>query len=266
MRIFTFASLCLLSAIAIAKPINPGLDAKWQFSLGALNENTKMSIRSTRLGDPETDFDLDDLGLDESEAVPQFGVRWRFANRWALNLAYSAYGVSGDKNISTSFNYDGITYPVNAFTKTDLDLDLFILSIDYAIRRTDTSEWGVGLGLHAIDFGFDIKGSLNDVSIGESSEDFLAPLPNIRLFGRHAFSSKLLATAAIGWLGLKIDKYDGNLLVGAVALNYSFSDRWSLGINYQFTDIDLDIDNGINEDSYEIDLSGFGLVLSYRIP
>jgi len=250
----------------IAESLNPGLDAAWQFSIGVLNENTEMSFRSTRQGDPETVFDLKDLGLDESEVVPQFGARWRFADKWALNMGYSTFGLSGHINNSRSFNFHGVTYPISADLETDLDIDLFIVSIEYAISKSDTSEWGVGVGVHGLNLSLDIDGSLNDASIGSSSEDFLAPLPNIRVFGRHAFSSKLLVTVGIGWLGLEIDKYDGNLLVGSVALDYSFNDRWAIGLNYQLTDIDLDIDNGIYDDSYEVDLSGFGLLVKYRIP
>jgi hypothetical protein len=174
--------------------------------------------------------------------------------------------MSTTKTRNTSFNYDGVTYPVSASVSLDLDVTLYIAAVDYAFHKSDTTEWGVGLGLHAIDLAAGIEGSLNGVSLGASGEDFLAPLPNLRLYGRHAFSPKLLGSVSAGWMGVDIDQYSGDLLVAAASLNYRFADRWSVGLNYQLTDIDLDVDDNINEEHYEVQLDGFALTIGYSIP
>lgn len=219
-----------------------------------------------RTGRPETKVDLDDLGLDDSETIPQLGAMWRFKDKWTLNFVYSDFSVSSNATNNASFNYDGVTYPLNASLKTDLDITLYIVAVDYAFSQSDTTEWGVGLGLHAIDLAAGIRGSLNDVTLAATDEDFLAPLPNLRIYARHAFSPKLLSSFSIGWLGMNIDNYEGSLLVGSAALDYRVSDRWTIGINYQLTDIDLDVDDGINDDNYDVKLSGLALVAKYSFP
>jgi len=256
-----------MSLFARAEPIHPGLTDKWQFSLSLQNYEPEATIRSTAPGDPETEIDLvDELGLDDSETVPQIGARWRFSDKWALNLLYSDLGLSGSETISTSFNYDGTTYPVSASLKTELDITLYIAAIDYAFWQSDKAEWGFGLGLHAIDLDASLKGNLGDVPLTSTGQDFLAPLPNLRIFARYAFTPKLLASISAGWLGAEIDKYDGQLVVAGASLDYRFSKRWSFGLNYQLTDIDMDVDDGVNDDSYDISLKGFAITAKYSIP
>ena len=266
MRIIFLAGLCLMSLFARAESIHPDLTDKWQFNLGVLQQEPEATIRSTAPGDPETEIDLDDLGLDDSVTVPQIGARWRFSNKWALNLLYSDFGLSGGETVSSSFNYDGTTYPVNASLKTNLDITLYIATIDYAFWQSDKAEWGVGLGLHAIDLDASIKGSLNNLALTSTGADFLAPLPNLRIFARYAFTPKLLTSVSAGWLGAEIDKYDGQLLVASASLDYRVSKRWSIGLNYQLTDIDMDVDDGLNVDSYDISLKGFAITAKYSIP
>jgi len=83
---------------------------------------------------------------------------------------------------------------------------------------------------------------------------------------RHAFSPKLLGSVSAGWLGIKVGKYDGRLVVASATLDYRFTNRWSLGLNYQLTDIDLDIDRQNKDSNYQVRLDGFSLVAWYSIP
>jgi hypothetical protein len=244
-----------------AEPIHPGLTDSWQFNLGVLSVNEDATVSSTRQGDPKNEITLDD-----SDTVPQFGARWRFSDKWALNLVYSGFNWKGLETKNTSFHWDGVDYPLGITVATDLDIGLYIASLDYAFSQSDTTEWGVGFGLHAIDFTANLNIDLNQVSLSAPSEDFLAPLPNLRLYVRHAFSPKLLGSLTGGWMGAEIDKYDGELLIAAAALDYRFSKRWSVGINYQLTDIDLEVDDHRSKDLYDVKIDGFALNVRYSIP
>ncbi len=266
MRKILAISICLVSLTAVGEPVNPGLYDTWQFSFGVLDQRADMKIRSTRAGDPPIDIDLDNLGLSDSEVVPQIGARWRMNDRWAMNFVYSGFNIKSNKTVDRTFNFDGVEYPINATLKSKIDIDLYVFAIDYSFGRSDTTEWGLGLGIHAIGFSTDISGNFNNVPLAASSEDFLAPLPNARIFVRHAFTPKLLGSVSGGWLGIKVGKYDGALIVASATLDYRFTDRWSLGLNYQLTDIDLDIDRQTKDSNYDIRLDGFSLVAKYTIP
>lgn len=253
-------SLCCMGAYA--EPIHPGLSDTWDFTLGVFNQGSEADLKSTS---SETSSRID-LGLDDNEIIPQIGMRWRFKDKWAFSAAYADFSVPGYRQINTEFEYDDVIYPVDAKLDTKLNIGLYIFALDYAFKRTDTTELGVGFGLHALDLSASLKARLNDNSLALSSDNFLAPLPNIRLFARHAFSPKLLGHASIGWLSATIDKFEGELLVGNVGLQYRFADRWSLGVNYQITDINVTVDRTRADTEYDIRFPGFGATISYAIP
>jgi hypothetical protein len=263
---------CLLLALAFlsfsikAAPSNPGIYETWEFSFGSLNQRADASLRSTAPGDPPTEIDLEDLGLDSNETAPQMSARWRFAEKWALTAAYSDFSVSSNRSIDKSFNHDGVTYPINGSLSSGFDMGIFLMAVDYGFHQSDNTEWGIGVGLHAMDLGVKFKGNLNGLTLGRSGQDFLAPLPNVRIFTRHAFSPKWMLSANLGWMGADIDKFSGDLLIAGVALDYRISKRWSVAANYQFTDVNLDIDDGVNEDKLDMQLNGFGLMVRYSIP
>ena len=85
-----FAGMCVLSFSVHADPIHPGLTDSWQFQLAVLSVNEDATVSSTRHGDPKNEITLDD-----SDTVPQFGARWRFSDKWALNLVYSGFSWTG---------------------------------------------------------------------------------------------------------------------------------------------------------------------------
>ncbi len=266
MKNILFVSVCLLSFHATAETMHPGLTDKWQFTLAAFNQKPEATVQSPAPGDTPIKIDLGDLGLDDSDVIAQLGARWRFKDKWALTFAYSDFGLSSRESISREFNYNGVTYPVEASLTTSLDLGIYIVALDYAFYQSDRTEWGIGAGLHALDLGMGFKASLNDVALESTGEDFLAPLPNIRLFGRYAFSPKLLGSASVGWLGLEVGDYDGSVLISVVSLDYRFSDRWSAGINYQYSDFELTVAGGANDSEYGVQIGGASLTLKYAIP
>ena len=263
-------TICLFFALSLgfgasAEPTHPGFTDTWQFSFGVLNQGTDAKIRSTRGNDVETEIDLDDFGLDDTEVTPQLGVRWRFADRWALTAAYSDYSVSSSKVVNTSFNFNGTVFPLNASLKTGLDIGLYVIAVDYTLIQKDNLEWGVGAGLHAIDLGASFKGTLNNLSVGAADEDFLAPLPNLRTFLKYSLNDRWLIGGTLGWLGADIDDISGSLVVGTAFVDYRLADKWTIGLNYQTTAIDVDIEDGNSDQSYDIRLPGFALTAKYSI-
>lgn len=249
-----------------ADPIHLGLTDRWQFDFSVAAQQPKATLRSTRSGDRETEIDLKDLGADDREATGQIGVRYRINDRWRAIFAYSPLTVSGTDTTTREFNFGGIEYPLTTTLSTDLDLQTYIFAVDYAFHQSDTTEWGVGAGLHAMDLSLEFEGDLNGITIGASEEDFLAPLPNLRLYMKHALNEKWLVGGSIGWLGADIEEYSGDLIVAGAFVDYRINDNWSVGASYQMIDIDLTVDDSPDEQEYDIELPGFALSVSYSIP
>lgn len=155
---------------------------------------------------------------------------------------------------------------MNASIDASLGIDTYIFAVDYAIHQSDSTEWGVGAGLHALDLDVSFDATLNSLTIGATEQDLLAPLPNVRAYFMHAFSDKWLIGGAIGWLGASVDDYDGELLIARAYTKYRINDNWSVGLEAQMVDIDLEIIGSNSTEEYNIELPGAGLTLTYSIP
>ena len=95
-------------------------------------------------------------------------------------------------------------------------------------------------------------------------EEFIAPVPNLRLFGTYALNEKLSFSGSAGWLSFSYEDWDGDFLYVRGLVEYRFTERWGIGAGYQYTDVDVkrDRDNGDFEE-YDLDLSGFQAYVSY---
>ncbi len=264
--IATFCGLMALSAGSHADPKHPALADKWQFDFSVLSQKPDATVRSTVIGDTEVEIDLGTLGADDRETTGGLGVRYAINDKWRAYFAYSPLGVSGSRFTNRTINFDGTEFPLNTGLDTDLDITTYVAAIDYAFHQSEDTEWGVGAGLHAIDLGVKFEANLNAARASVSEEDLLAPLPNLRVYFKHALSEKWIIGGSVGWMSANVDKYDGELLVADFRADYRFNNNWTLGANYQLVDINLEIDDSPNEQAYDIQLPGFGVRLTYSIP
>ena len=79
-----FGSLLSATVSAAGGAINPVLDDPFTFKLGADFLKADGTFSSTIDGDRTVKVSTSDLGVDDSNATPYFGFRWRFAIAGAL--------------------------------------------------------------------------------------------------------------------------------------------------------------------------------------
>ena len=258
--------LCLGSVQATAEEKHPVFTDTWQFTASALFQNSDASVSSTGPLQNTRKLDLEDLGMDDSTVVPQITAQWRFADRWLLNFGYSDFSLDGNKAVASSFDFGGVTFPLNASLETEFGISSIVVAVDYVVFQSDRSEFGIGAGLHGLDLNITLDGDINGTLVAESQSDFLAPLPNLRIFGRYAFTPKLTTNFQFGWMGANIENYSGELLIASAGIRYRFASRWSLGLNYQITSINFEVGGGRFEEDYDIELDGVSLAVRYSIP
>ena len=87
----------------------------------------------------------------------------------------------------------------------------------------------------------------------------LLQAPNLLAYGTYAFTPKLSLDASAAYFSLSYDDYDGSLFRGTVNLEYRFNDHIGAGIGYNYTNMNLDIEDG--DDTTEYDLSYTGPVV-----
>jgi hypothetical protein len=248
--------------------INPELDDRFTLRLGVMRNELDGAVTVLKQPLPETPVDVEDLGLDTKQTSPWGSFRWRFGERWALNFQYDRFDQDGKTKVEDEFNFDGVVYPVGARIDTKFRADAYVMDVSYAVWKNPNYEIGLGLGIHGFDLDMGIRGTISigdeTGSIGEASEEFIAPVPNLRLFGTYAFNSKVSATATAGWLSMGYEDWDGDFLYLKGMLEYRITASWATGVGYQYTDIDVEHnrDNG-NFEEYDADLSALQAYISY---
>ncbi len=271
-----FSKALPLLVTLLASPVhadgsaNPVLDDVFNFRLGGIYNRLEGTAIVARPPLPITPVDLGDtLGIDTEKTSPWASFKWRFAERWALNFQYDRFDQSGGSIVGDPFNFDGQPYPTGAVINTNFIADAYILDVSYNIWQGPNYEGGLGLGLHAFDLKLDIDGfirlsPLPDIPLERSSDELLAPVPNIRAYYTYAFNEKLSLTGNLGWLSLSYDSYDGDFVYLKGQFEYRFNQRWGIGFGLQFTDIDLRHDSGRGRfEEYDIEFEGALAFVTY---
>ena len=248
--------------------INPVLDDRFMFRLGALRNNIEGTVTVLQQPLPETPIDIEEVGLDTTQTSPWGSVRWRFGERWAVNFHYDGFDQNGNGTVETEFNFDGVVFPVGATIDSRLRADAYIADVSYTLWKQRNYELGLGLGVHAFDLDMGISGTISigdaNLEVASAEEELLVPLPNLRIFGTYAFSEKISFSGSAGWLSMSYENYDGDFLYVRGQLEYRLTDRWGVGAGYQYTEVDVEHnrDNGDFE-AYDFDLSGLQGYISY---
>ena len=263
LRLFAilFGSVLSCAVNAAGNSLNPVLDDKFSFKLGATWLKADGSFSSTKDGEPTDKISTGDLGVDDSDTNFYFGARWRFTERWRLMFSY--FGQDTKSTVREDFDdLDFGDIDASGFLAVDtrLQTDFYVVQAGYSFLKNERAELGIGGGLHIVDFDTKLKvsGGINDVSgsVQTDDVDITAPLPNILGYGAYAITPKLSVDGAVGWFGLDYGDYSGNLVTLVANIEYRLTDHFGVGVGYNYVDMDLDIEKSKRTDSYDLDYKG----------
>lgn len=266
-------ALALATLFSVAATAGNSIEDTHLFQLGVYSQEADIQATSTIDPFPPIEIDLtDDLGMDDSSESIFLGYRWRFSEKWQLGVSFTRLELDGKGEASKDFNFDGEDFTAGVAVSTEYNMDTYLIDVGYSFIRNDQWEVVVGFGLHAfdietvIDSQFALEGSSGGVGGTErlrANVDFLAPLPNARAGVTYMLTPKWEINAGIGWLSLEIDNIDGNYTYGEISTEYRITDRFGIGATYQFSEIDVTVDERDGFDAVDIEFSGPSIYLSY---
>ena len=221
-------------------------------------------IYSVRLpnGNQQTIIDFDRAGLKETDSSYWFSVNWRSPNsRWGAWFGSWKYDVNGSRIWEGRLELpDGNEIPVGASVTSDFDAQWYILEATYSFYRSETVDTGIGFGIHAVDLDTTFTGHAQigdqEAEVVLGNLDTLAPLPNVLAYVSWKFAPRWMLTARLGYFTLDYDKYSGDMTNAHCMVSYSLSQRWALGVGYQFVDLELAVDKTDYVQIYDIDFAG----------
>jgi hypothetical protein len=204
---------------------------------GLISYDMSGDFSSTKEGQPEIKVDMDDLGLEEDQTTYFLGATFRLGERWRLRLDYFNYDDANDETVSRIIEVDDLVVPLNGKVDSSLDIDLYIANLSYDLYSSERAKFGVGIGAHVVDFDLEIKGKDNNgTDLGEASEDYTVPIPNLFVGGLYALRNDLLFNYGAGWMSMSYGDYDGELIFARGALE--------------------DRDTGKKKENYDVEMPG----------
>ena len=242
-KLILFAATMSLSAMAAAQvPVNPVLQDKFYFAIGAFSPRTttEAQLNSSSLGLGTNITFEESLDMESRKVVPSFVGRMRLGERWRIEAEYFQLNRSGNRVIDRDIQWGDVTFPANAQVSSSFDFSDLRLSAGYSFFRRPDKELGVAFGFHMA--GYDV--SLSTAAAGNQQEDVLAPLPVISVYGQFALTDQWAVGARLDRFSLAYDKFDGSLTSLAMDVTWQPFRHFGFGLAYRGLFISMEADDG----------------------
>lgn len=264
-----FASLTIASIAHAADSAaeNDEDGQRHRISIGAtwLTADVEFMANSQPL--PEVSIKQEDIGLGDDYTSLLFDYRYQINNDWELFMAAFRFDVDGNHQITRDLNFDGVEYSAGATVSSDFQVDTYIVDLMYRVYESDRMALNLGLGLHSFNISTSLSGEWDvqerSREFANSSQSFLAPLPNLRLQALYELTPGLNAALALGWLSANYDDYEGDFRYAQARLHYALSDRFGVALGYQYTGVNVKENRAKGKLEFDFDLDGPLLELSY---
>jgi hypothetical protein len=228
--------------------VHPYLTDKFMLDLGVYFPERELRIRvDSPTGGPgnEIDFqsEFNDKRTDDLFAL-NFG--WRFGENWQLGAQYFESKGFREAVLEEDVEWNDLIFGAGSGIAIGQDFTLtrIFFARDFSIE--DHHEFGVGAGIHWLEFGASISGRIFDGSGGEGafrteSARASAPLPNIGVWYVYSISPDWSFKTRFDWMSAKVGDYDGRLINASIGVNYKVFENAGVGLSYNLFDLDLGI-------------------------
>jgi len=236
-----------LAAAAESDDVHPYLEKGFSLDLGVFYPDRQMDLRvDGSLGAINTNIDFDEsLRLKASGNSFSAQFSWKFSDNWSLNGQYFTSSDSQSAVLEEDIEWEDIVFNAGSFAAVGSD---FSLTRFYFGRHLDVKklhEFGIGLGIHWLHIGAFIEGEIriNGIPTGARravSEE--VPLPNIGVWYNYSISPRWALLTRLDLLSADIGDYKGLMVNSAVGLNFQAFEHIGFGLNYNYFELDIDVD------------------------
>lgn len=222
------AALLQLPLLADAQP--NALGERSGLLIGMFVTDRQSSTRLDSDTGQGSDLDLEnDLGLKSSMSVGRLGgYRW-FARRHRFDAALFDLSRSASLPINKTIEFGDEIFQINTVVTTKSDLTILKADYTFAVLARPRGFLGVVGGLYIAQSSL----TLQEATLGQvESDDVTAPLPLLGLRGEYAIGNRFTVRGAAQWFGYDAGDFSGRLTDLYVGADYSFNQRFALGLGY----------------------------------
>jgi hypothetical protein len=224
--------------------IHPAMTSGLYLWGGAFFSNSDNRVRLLSPDGSGTELDPGDLGFDESETKPFYGLRWRFTDRWRFEGNYFSIDDSSRFQASEQIDWGELDFEVGANIKAKTETSITRFALGYSFIKSDRVELGAGVGIHYLDW--EVKLSGNATVDGEpvlSASDKASVdgwAPNLALFGGYAFNERWMLQGRVDWISAEVGGIDGRLWRFGGSVVYQPFKHVGFGAGYDYLDTDIE--------------------------
>jgi hypothetical protein len=167
------------------------------------------------------------LGLEDEQRL-RIDLDWRFAPRHKLRVMWFANDRVASNTLTANAVIDGVTYSAGVNLTTSMSADVLELVYEYSFWHRDTWEVTGSVGLHTLDFVYDVDDSADTPAEAE----VLGPLPVVGGRWQWRVDGRWYVDAQAQFLALQIGDAKGRLDDARVEISYLIGDNFSLGAGF----------------------------------
>ena len=182
----------------------------------------------------------DDLGLDDSEFMPQAELTLLPGQHHLIRLSALSTRRSAQTVIDRTIRFDDQVYLVGERVDSEINIGLFGLTYGYRFIANNRAELTATFGIQVA--SVDTNALVRSRVIREA-EDGVAPLPLMGVEGRFDFTDRLSAEARLQYLTADIDDVDGTILDARLAVTWRMNPYLVFGLGYRNFSLEIDSRN-----------------------
>ena len=235
------AGVALLAFITPALAAESPLDARFSLDVGwfFLSTDTQVRVDGENTQLPGSDIDFDStFGVDDEDRL-RLDAMWRFSStsKHAIHALWFENNRRGTRTMTRDVNFGDETFPIDATVKAETNFTVAELYYDYAFVRKDSFEFAAGGGLHMLDMGLSLDGTISggggsaSGSVSQSASTS-APLPVIGARGLWRLSDKFYASVQGQFFYVESGGYTGSLSDLKGLLVWQVKPHFGVGIGY----------------------------------
>jgi hypothetical protein len=172
----------------------------------------------------------DDLGLDDSQLLPQAEITLLPGERHLLRLSGLSSQRSAQQVLERTIEFDDEVYLAGELVDSELNLTMFGLTYGYRFLVRDRAELTGTLGIQIADVE---ANAVVRSRVVRDAESGVAPLPLAGVEGRYDFSDRWSAEGRLQYLTVDVGQVDGEILDARAAVTWRMNPYLVFGLGFR---------------------------------
>ena len=180
-----------------------------------------------------TDIDFEeDLGFDRSMSVARFGANFYVQPRQSVDFAIFDLSRDASRVIDETLEFGDETFTINTLITSTMDLTITKVDYTFAPLSRPKGYLGFNAGLYIMSTELTLVASGQNVQATRESEGMTAPLPVFGFRGEYEVTDRITIGGAAQFFKIDVDDASGSLRDTFIGADYSFGERYAVGIAY----------------------------------